>query len=224
MKRIYIFFFLFVSVVFIASAQGSFQLGLLPSLNINKQLPKDWALNFKAESRQTLYQNNFNYNYELTDVSILAATKILINTTIGGGYLIRIDSEEVKHRAIQQVSITKRYDNFRIAHRLSMDQTFSKHDDTEFRFRYRISSEVPLQGQTLDPAEFFLKLSNEYLNSFQGEGYDLEIRGAAFLGYTLHSDSKLELGVDYRADSFITDSMRNRFWIGFNFYFTISES
>jgi hypothetical protein len=223
MKRIYIFFSLFVLAVITAVAQGNTQLGLLPSLNINKKLPKDWSLNFKAESRQSLYQNDFEYNYLLTDLSVIAANRILLNTTLGGGYLISISPDAAKHRAIQQISFIKRYAYFRMAHRVSMDQTFSQLEDTEFRFRYRVSSEVPLQGQTLDPREFFLKLSYEYLFSLQGKEYDLEIRGNAFIGYALSSNSKMELGVDYRADSFLADNLRNRFWLGLNFYHTIEE-
>lgn len=223
MKRIYIFLSLFVLAVFGAAAQGNNQLGLLPSLSINKKLPKDWSLNFKAESRQSLYHDDFDYNYLLTDFSVIAGNRIRLNTTLGGGYLIRITPDEVKHRTIQQVSLIKRYGYFRLAHRVSMDQTFSQLEDTEFRFRYRVSSEVPLQGQSLDPKEFFLKLSYEYLFSLQGKEYDLEIRGNAFIGYALSSNSKLELGLDYRADSFIADNLRNRFWLGLNFYHSIKE-
>ncbi|NCU31381.1 MAG: DUF2490 domain-containing protein, partial [Candidatus Moranbacteria bacterium] len=213
--RVVLFFVFSLTAV---AAQSSNQLGILPSLNINKRLPKDWSLNFKAESRQKLYQDNFNYDYLLTDVSIIVANRIRLNTVLAGGYLVRITPDEVKHRTIQQVSITQRHEFFRLAHRLSMDQTLSNLEDTEFRFRYRVSSEIPLEGLTLDPKEFFLKVSNEYLNSLQGKDYDLEIRGAAFLGYALTSNSKMELGLDYRADSFIINNLRNRFWLGINFF------
>jgi hypothetical protein len=199
-------------------AQSTFELGFLPTLNINKKLPKDWSLNFKTESRQSLIKDDFNYDYLLTDISLAASKKIGINTSVAMGYLMRIDDEGIRNRTIQQITFVKRYTGFRLSHRFLADQTFEKDDETEFRFRYRISSEIPLQGKSLDPKEFFLKINNEYLNSIQDKNYDLEIRGGAFLGYVLSPKNLIELGLDNRLDSFIEGNPRNRFWIGLNFY------
>ncbi len=221
MRQLYIIIFLFVLLPLIPKAQSSSQVGFLPSLNINKELQKDWSLHFKAESRQGLINGDFNYKYLLTDFSLILATKIGINTTVAGGYLMRINRNQITNRAIQQISFVKRYPGFRLSHRISADQTFQQDDQTEVRLRYRLSSEIPLSGQSLDPGEFFLKMNNEYLNSFQGDEYDLELRFAAFLGYALAYANKLEIGVDYRIDSFIDSNPRNRFWLSLNFYQTI---
>jgi hypothetical protein len=202
----------------ISNAQSNFQLGILPSVNINAKLPKDWALNFKVESRQGLFNDQFNYDYLLTDISIGGGKKIGINTTLAGAYLIRIDNNSVRHRAIQQLSFVRRYPGLRLSHRISADQTFKDEESTEIRLRYRLSSEIPLQGHSLDPKEFFLKFNNEYLNAFEGNDYDLEIRVAAFVGYALTASGKLEIGPDYRLDSFINHAARNRVWISINFY------
>jgi hypothetical protein len=216
-KSIWIFC-LIISLPLISKTQTSFQLGALPSLNFNAKLPKDWSLNFKAESRQALYNENFDYDYLRTDISLGGGKKIGINTTLSMAYLMRIDNNSISHRAIQQLSFVRRYTGFRLSHRIAADQTFSKHESTEIRLRYRLSSEIPLQGQSLDPKEFFLKLSNEYLNAFERDDYDLEIRLAAFIGYALSATSKLEIGFDNRLDSFILNGTRNRLWIGINFY------
>jgi hypothetical protein len=219
--RNFILFLLFFVFVFAGNAQSSYQTGLLPSVNLNKKLPRDWAVNFKAESRQSIYDDELNIAYLLTDLSLSAAKKIGINSTIIAGYLLRAEKEEIKHRAIQQLVFVRRYTGFRLSHRVATDQTFEKDDNTEFRFRYRLSSEIPLAGQSLDPKEFFLKFSNEYLNIISGSDYDLEIRGAAFLGYVFSPSNKFELGIDYRVNSFINSSSRNRIWIGLNFYQSI---
>lgn len=216
-KSIWLFCFI-IFLPLISKTQKSFQLGALPSVNINAKLPKDWYLNFKAESRQALYNENFDYDYLRTDISIGGGKKIGINTTLAGAYLMRIDNNSISHRAIQQLSFVRRYTGFRLSHRISVDQTFSKQESTEIRLRYRLSAEIPLQGQSLDPKEFFLKLSNEYLNAFERDDYDLEIRLAAFIGYALSATSKLEIGFDNRLDSFILNGTRNRLWIGINFY------
>lgn len=221
MKISIITLFCLMTLTLASMAQSSQQLGLMPSLNINKKLPADRALNFKAESRQSLYNKQFNYKYLLTDLSLIAAQKISINTTLSAGYLIRISDDKPKHRTIQQLSIVKRYPSFRISHRLATDQTYSNAQAPEFRFRYRIASDIPLQGQSLDPGEFFLKVNNEYLNSFQQNQYDLEIRLAAFLGFQINPDYTLELGLENRTDSFIENNTRHRLWISLNFFQSI---
>jgi hypothetical protein len=202
-------------------------MGLLPSININKKFPTDLSLNFKTESRQELKSGffnipaNVNYKYELTDFSLIAAKKIAINKSLAMGYLMRIRDNKVINRSIQQFITTKNYSGFKLAHRLSTDQTFEKGEKTEYRVRYRLSSEIALNGQSVDPREFYLKISNEYLNSWQGGDYDFEIRVVLFLGYEFSDSNKLELGLDYRMDSFINDSSRNRFWIGANWFQSI---
>jgi hypothetical protein len=217
MKLRYILFFIITLIPFVNYAQSSYELGVLPSVNFNKKLPKDYSVNFKTESRQSLFKEEFSYDYLLTDISLGVSKRVGINTTVSIGYLLRIEDDGIKPRTIQQASYINRFSYFNLAHRLSADQTFDN-QETEFRFRYRLSAEIPLNGQSLDPREFFLKFSNEYLNAFQGSIYDLEVRGAGFIGFAISPSSKLELGVDYRIDSFLNNNPRNRFWTAINFY------
>jgi hypothetical protein len=221
MKRFYLALFVILTIHIASSAQSTFEIGFLPTLNINKKLPQDWALNFKAESRQSLVKESFDYQYLLTDISFAASKKVSINTSVAFGYLLSINDNGIKNRTFQHIAFVKRYANFRLSHRVLADQTFQKDVDPEFRFRYRISSEIPLQGASLDPQEFFLKLNNEYLNSLQNSSYDLEIRTSALLGYVISPNNKLEFGLDYRVDSFVNANIRNRLWIGVNFYSSI---
>lgn len=208
----------------ICYAQSSYQAGLLPSFNLTKKLPADFKINFKVESRQELKSGIFatkspiDYEYLLTDFAFVASKKIDINKSLAVGYLLRIKDKKVINRSIQQLIITKKYHAFRLSHRVSADQTFEQEKDTEFRLRYRLSSQIPLNGQAVDPNEFYLKLNNEYLNSWQGPAYDLELRVVPFIGYAFQNNKKLELGLDYRLDSFLEGGSRHRFWFGFNWY------
>ena len=88
----------------------------------------------------------------------------------------------------------------------------------EFRLRYRIASEVALDGQSVDPREFYFKFNNEYLNSWQDYGYDLEIRLVPLLGYNLKSTNKIEMGLDYRVNSFLNNNTRHSFWVNLNWF------
>ncbi|MDC8004081.1 DUF2490 domain-containing protein [Aureisphaera galaxeae] len=208
-------------------AQSRYQFGLLPSVNINKKLPNDWKLNAKVESRQELKSgffgesNDFQYEYLQTDISGIAAKKIAVDKSLAGGYLIRLREKEVLHRFIQQFIIVKGYHGLRLAHRFATDETFQKDGDTEVRLRYRLSSLIPLSGQSVDPKEFYVKVNHEYLNAWEGKDHDLEVRLVPHIGYNISESSKLELGLDYRLDSFIDSSPRHRFWTAINWYMSI---
>lgn len=216
-----------VLAIFSGQAQSRYQFGLLPSLNFNKKLAQDFSLNAKVESRQELKDGFFNtpadfsYDYLLTDLSLLVAKKFRSNQSIGFGYLLRLEEGKTILRSIQQYTVTRAYSSFRLAHRLSTDQTFSAEEPAEYRLRYRIAAEIPLNGQTVDPREFYFKLNHEYLNAWQEGEYDLEIRAVPMLGYEFSDTQKLEIGLDYRLSSFLNDSSRQRFWVALNWFQTL---
>lgn len=205
-------------------AQSTYQVGTLPSINLNKKLKNDWSLNFKIESRQLIQQGDFkvnvnkNFEYVLTDYSLIAAKKVGLNSRIAGGYLIRFRGGELIHRTIQQYSIVQKRIGYRLGHRFVSDQTFSSNENSTFRLRYRLTPEIPLNGQSVDLKEFYIKINNELLNSFQNSEYDLEIRIIPLLGYHIAGSNKIETGVDYRVNSFLTNNSRHTFWLSLNWF------
>lgn len=212
---------------FSVSAQSTYQFGVLPSVNLNKKMKNNWSLNTKLESRQLFQRGEFNgtadkeYNYVLTDMSLIAAKKVGLNSRIAGGYLIRLEDGDFFHRFIQQYVIVQKLSGWRLAHRIMSDQTFSKIEKPDIRLRYRITSEIPLNGESVDPGEFYLKLNNEYINSFQANEYDLEIRLIPLLGYDITDNVKIESGLDYRVNSFLNNSTRHSYWMTFNLFIEI---
>ncbi|MDD4108081.1 MAG: DUF2490 domain-containing protein [Prolixibacteraceae bacterium] len=200
------------------TAQDTFLLGTLPSLNFNKGLNKDWSLNLKAESRISFLQGEFGTNppsdfeFQVADFAFTTARKTGLNNSLAGGYLIRLKGSQTYHRLIQQFTLVRRYESFRLAHRISSDQTFNSEEPWELRLRYRITFEIPLNGQSVDPGEFYLKLNNEYLNSWEEKEADLEIRLSPLTGYGFKDSNKLEFGLDYRLSSFLDGYSRNSFW------------
>lgn len=218
MKISYISLILFIILPNLIIAQNQNSFGFLPSVNINSKLPKDWFTNFKIDSRQELYKDIFKYSYKLTELSLGGGKKIGFRTKLAFGYQLSTDSKVVYNTFIQQMSHTKKYQTFILAHRFQTNQTLNKNKAVEYRLRYRLSAEIPLNGQILDPKELFVKVNNEYLNSMQGETYDLEIRIAGFLGFVLSPKTKIEIGIDNRIDSFINNNLRNRLWLGLNIY------
>lgn len=218
------FVLVLMQLQFSVSAQSTYQIGVLPSVNLNKKMNNNWTLNTKLESRQLFQRGEFNgtadkeYNYVLTDMSLIAAKKVGLNSRIAGGYLIRLEDGDFFHRFIQQYVIVQKLSGWRLAHRIMSDQTFSKIEKPDIRLRYRITSEIPLNGEAVDPGEFYLKLNNEYVNSLQGKEYDLEIRLIPILGYDITDNFKIESGLDYRVNSFFNNSTIHSYWMTFNLF------
>lgn len=214
-------------IIFELSAQSSYQLGTLPSVNVNRKLQKDWSLNVKLESRQVYQKGEFSgdaergFDYQLTDLTIVGAKKVGFYSRVGAGYLLRFRDGKLIQRANQQFNYTKQYDKFRLSHRLMSDQTFFADMAPEFRFRYRISAQRPLNGTSLDLREFYLKFNNEYVNSWQESDYDLEIRLVPMLAFSINKQNKVEVGLDYRIGSFIKSDARNSFWLAINWFVEI---
>ena len=199
------------------SAQHTYRLGWMPQVNLNVRLPDDWRINTKVESRPFLSTGTFgedasSFDYALTDIALLAARKLSANRTLSAGYLIRFTTDDIRHRLIQQFSLVSPLVSLRLGHRFAADQTFVPDEPMELRLRYRLSLELPLNGQSVDPGEAYLKLSHEQLHAFQSVDYDLEFRFVPILGYVLTDNNKLETGLDYRLDSFLEDGARSSFW------------
>ena len=226
-KYILIFISLIIFDLAVLKAQSTYRVGTLPSININKGLPYAWSINFKAESRQSLTTGSFSgesvpeFDYLLTDLSLITSKKVGLNNKLAGGYLARLREGRTIHKAVQQFTLVRRYSAFRMAHRFSFDQAFEKDGPVEIRLRYRLTGEFPLNGEAVDVREFYLKINNEYLNAFQDGEYDLEIRLAPLLGYIFTDKNKFEFGLDYRLSSFLDSPARNSFWVSLNWYLNL---
>jgi hypothetical protein len=211
MQKICILGLLALLLSFPAAAQN--RAGILPQINLNISLPGDWKGNVKLESRQIFHETDEpGYRYERTDLAFMITRKTAAGPSWGAGYMVRLQDGALIHRTTQQYSAVSRYAAFRLGHRLVADQTFRPEQPVEYRFRYRASSDFPLQGQSVDPGEFYLKVSNEYLGSFEGADFDLEIRGLGALGFNLTDNNKLEFGLDYRVNAFLAGPARHNFW------------
>ncbi len=211
------FSIILLSISSIGFSQSN-QLGLLPSLNLRKNFPLNWSATIRVESRQSVFREELKHEYLLTDISLVATKRITPDITLGGGYLLRVDDDGIYHRTIQQLVFSRRFPEFRMAHRFMTDQTFGNDENTRYRFRYRMSAEIPLQGQTIDVKEFFLRANNEYNNLLHGGKYDLEVRFVALVGYSISPKNEVEMGVDYRVSGFVSGAARNRVWLNINFF------
>lgn len=222
-KHLLVFIVLINAMNIFAQAQAQTRAGFLPSLNYNQKTDKVWEVNLKLESRHFVFDNtsqdsDFEFTYSLSDVSALVGRKVGLNSKVVIGILTRIEPDAVSFRPMQQFIFQSKIENFRIAHRIATDQTFSSNESTEFRLRYRLSAEIPLSGLKVDVKEFYFKFNAEALNSIQSSEYDLELRAVPNIGYVINEQHKIELGLDNRFVSFIDNRTRFTSWITINWF------
>ncbi len=215
-------FFIGLFLHHISGAQSNLEVGSLPAINLNSDLGNGYRLNFKWESRQIIESvseaDANRVNFVLSDFSAIVSKKVDLRSSIAGGYLIRFEGDAVIHRTIQQFALVRRLTGIRIGHRFASDQTFGKKEDFSFRLRYRLTGEFPLSGQEVDNKEFYLKVNNEYLNAFERNSYDFEIRLVPSMGYLFTDKNKLEAGLDYRIDSFVNGTAVSNLWLAISWY------
>lgn len=204
----------------------SLEVGTLPKINIRQNLNGKWQLNYAWESRQLWLDKKdgleakYPAHYVLNDITVNAVRKIRLNYRLNAGFVLRFEENSFIHRYRQAISKVVRGRNYRIGHRLVTDQTFEAELDPEFRLRYRFTWERALNGLKVDKGEWYFKVNHEYLNSLQSSIYDLEFRIIPLLGKEINRLTKVEFGIDYRAQDFLRQSTTHVFWLNMNWYYS----
>lgn len=208
-----------------AQERNVFFTGIFPEISFTKKISEQNKLNFKIENQEVIFDNrdtefqNPQFTHYRTDLMLFFDRSIRPGISIAIGAFHRFQDNEDGNRIIQQLAILQRMRNLRINHRMRTDQTFTKNDDLEVRFRYRFSVEIPLEGAEVDPNEFYLVISEEPLFSLKGGAFEIENRTAIALGKLFNSHEKLEWAVDYRTDGFIQEGFRTRLWAKISYFY-----
>lgn len=199
--------------------------GLAPEITLSRSLAGKLQLVGKVESQQYTFEDDPNgrvdwrHMHKATDFQFFMARSFHPLWKVAGGYQYQLSGNgDDSHRAIQQLSFVQPLEGFRLGHRLRTDQTFYPEAKNQYRLRYRLSGELPLQGVTVDPGEYYLILSNELLYEWQGGADDLENRGVLALGFYFNRVHKLEAGMDYRRDRYLRAGQRRRLWLSVGWY------
>lgn len=197
---------------------------MLPSINLNKSLKNDWRLNLKIEGRNSLLKeqlscsNDSDQEYLHTDYTLMAAKRVGFNQLLAAGVMWRYKEDQRILRYLQQLILIKKYSSFRMAHRFAMDQTKSQNAPMKFRIRYRATLAIPLNGTSIDTKEWYIKINSEYLHSIQEEDRSLEMRLVPLIGFKFSDKNKLETGIDYRRNEFLSDNPNHTYWLSLKWY------
>lgn len=199
--------------------------GIFPELSITKKISQLNRLNFKIENQEVIFDNrdssldNPQFTHYRTDVMFFFDRSIRPGVSVAMGIFHRFQENEDGNRIIQQLALLQRMRNLRINHRFRTDQTFTRYQELEVRFRYRFSAEIPMNGVTVDPGEFYLVISEEPIFSQKAGEFEIENRIALALGKLFNKNEKLEWAVDYRTDGFIQEGFRTRLWGKISYYY-----
>lgn len=222
-KNYILYIFIQLCCITFVFTQGNYSVGYLPAINLNTKIAKLGSINFNYQQRNSLYRSEearFNHDYVLSDFTVIYDYKIGLYSKIGIGGLLRYENQEYVTRTLQQYSNLKQINKLKLVNRIRTDQTYFS-DFIEFRLRYRIGLQIPLNGTEVDTKELYLKINNEYLNSYSESSYDLETRLITNLGFVLNKQSKLEIGIDYRLSNLVSKPLNHNIWTTFSAYFSI---
>lgn len=173
--------------------------GLFPEVSLNKKFGQRFSANAKLQSYFVL-QPGEGPDYRGFESQNFIGYQVRTLTNLALGYQLNVfEGRPLGHRSIVQLSHVQRGRWLTLGHRLRSDQTFSADRAPRFRLRYRLGSEIPLQGQSLDPGELFIFSSIEMLGSIQGDDQSAENRLTALMGWSTLSRNKLQLGADLRS-------------------------
>ncbi len=202
------FLFLLLALLFFnfgKAQESSFGAGALPEVSLGYKLSSSYKINTKIESFQAIYSNppvetkNWDYRHRGTDIQIFASRKLNPFNSLAIGYQFGIEpGDPSSHRTIQQFSFVRRPGTILFGHRFRTDQTFADNESPEFRARYRLSLEIPLNGLSIDPGEFYLVASEEVIYGFWESRSSFENRINLLVGHYFRSKNKLQFGLDYR--------------------------
>lgn len=224
MRNLILIFLFFLPLQLIA--QGTVRLfGFFPEFQVGFKATDKLKVVGKIESQHGMAEKyeghdaDVGYFHNLTDFQGFLGTKINPFIDVAGGYQYRVNSlGDNSHRTIQQISFLQLPGTYKVGHRVRADQTFSPFEKSEYRFRYRISFELPIEGKSLDPGEFYLVFSDEIIYSYQARESGIENRIVASLGHLSKEKQKFQAGIDYRTDRFFDPDLRHRSWFKFGWY------
>ena len=191
-------------------------------VDVNKKLKNGFTLNLGIGYRNLLFadlgSSPVAANSRHMQISTNLNYQLGFYDRLGGGLMYRFNSIG-KEGISNELRFTQEYihviqlNAVRLAHRLKLDQRTFRSLSTEFRFRYRVSVDFPLNGLKLDPGEFYILVSTETLllsgQAFKPE-WDQRVNLA--IGNQVTQTLKGQVDLQYRAEGF-SNELQNQIFL-----------
>ncbi|AGC76377.1 uncharacterized protein DUF2490 [Nonlabens dokdonensis] len=212
--------FLFLLVPLLSFSQIVEDVIVQPSLNISWQTGNRWSFNSVMEQRN-ITDDGFGALH--IQAAQFVGYEVGFYSQIGFVVMYRElfdDSRPEEVRFTEQYVYKRKYNALKVAHRVRWDQRL-RGDRTTHRWRYRLSSSLPLNGFATDVSEYYLTASLETVfiaEKAERPGYDQ--RFSLGLGRQLSKNLKLQLVTEYRFEDFTANTERLLF-LNLGMYYSI---
>lgn len=178
-----------------------------PDISLNYKVATDYSHNLELSQRSYIYNEALGLKARQLDIAHFSNLRIRYNQSIALGIQYRFrnvfeDDEENELRFTQQYNIIHQEGNLRFGNRLRIEQRISP-SLTTHRFRYRFAMDLPLNGEKLNVGEAYFVASTESLLSVaRGNRPEYDQRVTANIGWLLNNETKLQAGIEYRAENY----------------------
>lgn len=203
-------------------------MGILPEVSFSWKASESIGITAKLESTSEVFSKNINKDviwlpeHKRTDFHIYSSYKLnpYWKTSVGYIYLFNPEDKGV-HQVSAQLSYKHEPGNIRLGHRIRSDYIFLKEQLPVYRFRYRISAEIPLNGESLDLGEYYLLLSTEPIFNKGDNMGELDARCLMKIGKIINFQHQVEGGIDYRMGDIFSNSTSFTTWVRFGWFIQI---
>lgn len=179
-----------------------------PKIALNYRVANNFKQNFAIGQRTYIFENEaIAFRVRQLDLVHFSNLKIKDNQSIAFGiqYRFRENFEADKQnelRLTQQYNFTFNPRIVRYGHRFRSEQRITS-DLTIYRFRYRFTLDLPLQGEQLDIGEtYFIGNLETLLSIAKSNLPEYDQRFTVNIGWLLKEKTKLQTGVEYRFEDY----------------------
>ena len=221
-------FFLFFLIQFIGQAQNKPSIRWEPGVSFTKKIDSRWSYNLSLSGRQrfTNYgEGERNFKTDRWEVKSFGTYTLFGGKKLSLGYMYRtVDPFEQEsgweHRITQQFAFITNFGGYRLGNKFRIEQRI-RSSDYLTRIRYAISNDFPLQGESLDPKEFYLIAGNELVYAFNKSGDELENRFSLGIGRLLTKGQKVQFKVASRYSDLISSNRDHIIQFESVYYFSL---
>lgn len=225
-KRLLLFccFFFFLSPL---QAQNRPSIRWEPGLSFTKKIDDRWSYNFSLSGRQRFTDygsGEENFRTDRWEVKAFGTYTLFGKRKLSLGYMYRtVDPFEeetgFEHRITQQFAFISQIKGLRLANKFRIEERI-RSSSYLTRLRYSISSDFPLNGESLDEGEFYFIAGNELVYDFNSTGDELENRLSIGAGKLLRKGQKIQLAVESRYSDLISAATDHILQIKTVYYFS----
>lgn len=162
--------------------------------------------NFAGDLQQLLLRTGIGYNLSAGNNNILMGYGYILSERYLNNTDVKVDSKE--HRIFQQFITKQNFGRFYTQHRYRIEERFFE-DDTQYRFRYFLSINIPINKKALTENTLYFSAYNEIFINGQAPAFDRN-RLYGGLGYQINKNFKFELGY---MSQMVENSQRSQFQI-----------